>query len=80
VLDAPADAGAILAVLDQALSPGFRASVAGMTNPYGDGTAARTIAAVLTSVSLEQLLIKQPVPLPEFIEGARMGAARMGRS
>jgi hypothetical protein len=35
-----------------------------MTNPYGDGTAAATIARVLASVPLEGLLIKQPTPLP----------------
>jgi UDP-N-acetylglucosamine 2-epimerase (non-hydrolysing)/GDP/UDP-N,N'-diacetylbacillosamine 2-epimerase (hydrolysing) len=73
LIDAPADAGAILAALDRALSPGFRASLAGMSNPYGDGTAARTIAAVLASVPLEQLLIKRPAPLPERIEAVRMG-------
>jgi hypothetical protein len=36
-----------------------------MANPYGDGTAATTINRVLTTVSLEGLLIKQPTPLPE---------------
>jgi hypothetical protein len=34
-----------------------------MTNPYGNGTAAKTIAHVLTTVSLDGLLIKQPAPL-----------------
>jgi len=36
-----------------------------MANPYGDGTAATTIARVLTTVPLEGLLIKQPTPLPD---------------
>ena len=36
-----------------------------MTNPYGDGTAADTIARVLTTVPLEGLLIKQPAPLTD---------------
>ena len=34
-----------------------------MVNPYGDGTAATTIACVLTTVPLDGLLIKQPQPL-----------------
>jgi UDP-N-acetylglucosamine 2-epimerase (non-hydrolysing)/GDP/UDP-N,N'-diacetylbacillosamine 2-epimerase (hydrolysing) len=69
VIDIPAEAPAILAAIHQALSPEFRASLAGMTNPYGDGTAAKTIARVLTTVSLENLLIKQPAPVPESTEG-----------
>jgi len=65
VLDAPAEASAILAAIHRALAPEFRASIAGMTNPYGNGTAARTIAQVLTTVSLRNLLIKQPAQLSE---------------
>ena len=34
-----------------------------MANPYGDGTAAATIARVLTTVPLDGLLIKRPTPL-----------------
>jgi hypothetical protein len=34
-----------------------------MTNPYGNGTAAKTIAHVLTTVPLDGLLIKEPTPL-----------------
>jgi UDP-N-acetylglucosamine 2-epimerase (non-hydrolysing)/GDP/UDP-N,N'-diacetylbacillosamine 2-epimerase (hydrolysing) len=63
VIDAPVDTAAILAGLTQALSPEFRNSLRGMANPYGDGTAATTIARVLSTVSLEGLLIKQPTPL-----------------
>jgi len=65
VIDAPADEAAISAALKRALSPAFRASLTGMTNPYGDGTAAKTIAHVLASVPLDGLLIKQPVPVPQ---------------
>jgi UDP-N-acetylglucosamine 2-epimerase (non-hydrolysing)/GDP/UDP-N,N'-diacetylbacillosamine 2-epimerase (hydrolysing) len=61
VIDAPAETKAIRAAIDQALQPAFRASLRGMVNPYGDGTAAVTIARVLTSVALERLLIKEPV-------------------
>jgi UDP-hydrolysing UDP-N-acetyl-D-glucosamine 2-epimerase len=64
IMDVPAEAPAILAAIQQALNPEFRVTLRGMTNPYGEGTAAQTIARVLTSVSLENLLIKQPTPLP----------------
>jgi hypothetical protein len=36
-----------------------------MVNPYGDGTAAATIARILATVPLDGLLIKQPIPLPK---------------
>jgi UDP-N-acetylglucosamine 2-epimerase (non-hydrolysing)/GDP/UDP-N,N'-diacetylbacillosamine 2-epimerase (hydrolysing) len=64
VIDVPAETPEILAGLQRALDPEFRPSLAGMANPYGDGTAAVTIARVLTTVALEGLLIKQPTPLP----------------
>ena len=64
ILDAPAETAAILAAIQRALSPAFRAGLAGMANPYGDGTAAATIARVLTTVPLEGLLVKQPAPVP----------------
>lgn len=63
VIDSSADAEAIREALSRVLDPEFRASLAGMTNPYGDGTAAETIARVMATVPLEGLLVKQPVPL-----------------
>jgi len=63
VIDVPSEADLICAALRRALDPAFRASLEGMTNPYGNGTAACTIANVLASVSLDNLLIKQPVPI-----------------
>lgn len=63
VIDAPADAEAIRAALSRVLDAGFRASLAEMTNPYGDGTAAEAIVRVLATVPLEGLLVKQPVPV-----------------
>jgi UDP-N-acetylglucosamine 2-epimerase (non-hydrolysing)/GDP/UDP-N,N'-diacetylbacillosamine 2-epimerase (hydrolysing) len=63
VLDAPAELGAIQAALQRALSQEFRASLKGMSNPYGNGAAAETIVRVLTTVSLERLLIKAPIPV-----------------
>ncbi len=72
VIDAPAEASAIRAALDRALSPAFRKGLAGMTNPYGKGTAAETIARVLASVPLDRLLVKQPAPLPSLAESAKL--------
>ncbi len=59
ILDCPADTPAILDQVQVARSAKFRASLAGMTNPYGDGHAAEKIVQVLTTVPLShQLLIK----------------------
>jgi UDP-N-acetylglucosamine 2-epimerase (non-hydrolysing)/GDP/UDP-N,N'-diacetylbacillosamine 2-epimerase (hydrolysing) len=68
VIDTPAETAAILSALGQGLSPEFRQSLRGMENPYGNGTAAETIARVLRTVSLDGLLIKQPTPLPAQAE------------
>lgn len=64
VLDAAADTAAILARVAAARSPAFRASLQGMTNPYGDGHASERIVNVLTTAphGLE-LLIKRALPL-----------------
>ena len=64
VIDVVAEAGAIAGAIKQALRPEFRDELRGMVNPYGDGTAATTIAKVLATVSLDGLLIKAPVPVP----------------
>jgi UDP-N-acetylglucosamine 2-epimerase (non-hydrolysing)/GDP/UDP-N,N'-diacetylbacillosamine 2-epimerase (hydrolysing) len=74
VIDAPAETGAIQAAIHDALKPEFRATLRGMSNPYGNGTAAKTIAHILTSTQLEGLLIKQPAPLTESANGAQPGA------
>lgn len=68
VIDAPAEAGDLRAAIERALSPEFRDGLAGMVNPYGEGTAALTIARVLTDVSLDGLLIKAPAPLGDEAE------------
>jgi UDP-hydrolysing UDP-N-acetyl-D-glucosamine 2-epimerase len=73
-IDVPADTSAICTALKRALDPEFRASLAGMENPYGKGTAAETIATVLASVPLDQLLVKQPVPIHR--EAGRNDSAR----
>ena len=68
ILDTPAECDAICTAIARALSREFRGSLAGMANPYGEGTAAVTIAEVLANVPLEGLLIKQPAPLAEEAE------------
>lgn len=67
IIDAPAETVAISKALKRALSPTFRKSLKGLTNPYGSGTAARTIAKVLASVPLDKLLVKAPAPIPRSI-------------
>jgi UDP-N-acetylglucosamine 2-epimerase (non-hydrolysing)/GDP/UDP-N,N'-diacetylbacillosamine 2-epimerase (hydrolysing) len=60
VLDAAPDRADILAKVAIARSEHFRASLAGMQNPYGDGHASEKIVKVLTSMPLgEELLIKK---------------------
>jgi UDP-N-acetylglucosamine 2-epimerase (non-hydrolysing)/GDP/UDP-N,N'-diacetylbacillosamine 2-epimerase (hydrolysing) len=68
IIDAPSETSAIRAAIERALSPEFRQTLRAMVNPYGDGTAAVTIARVLSTVPLEGLLIKQPTPLAEGTE------------
>jgi UDP-hydrolysing UDP-N-acetyl-D-glucosamine 2-epimerase len=60
VLDADADASAILQAIELARTREFRESLSGMENPYGEGRASETIVRVLTTVPLSQaLLIKR---------------------
>ena len=59
VLDAEPTAASILQQVEKATSPSFRASLFGMTNPYGDGHAAECIAEVLATLPpRERLLLK----------------------
>ena len=65
VLNAEADAAAILQAVSTAMDPGFRESLRGMQNLYGDGHASERIVEVLRGVPLgEQLLIKKAVAMP----------------
>jgi UDP-N-acetylglucosamine 2-epimerase (non-hydrolysing)/GDP/UDP-N,N'-diacetylbacillosamine 2-epimerase (hydrolysing) len=60
VLDASPETSEILARIAVARSEAFRASLAGMENPYGDGHAAERIVRVLTEAPLgDKLLIKR---------------------
>jgi UDP-hydrolysing UDP-N-acetyl-D-glucosamine 2-epimerase len=63
VIDVPAETTAIQGAIKRALNPVFRKKLRGMANPYGEGTAAKAIAKVLTTIQLEDLLIKKPAPL-----------------
>jgi UDP-hydrolysing UDP-N-acetyl-D-glucosamine 2-epimerase len=60
VLDAAPETQAILEAIAHARDGAFRASLSGMTNPYGEGCASKKIVEVLTTVPLtEDLLIKR---------------------
>ena len=54
VIDVAAERDAIVAGLQCALAPGFRASLADLRNPYGDGHASERIAATLASIPLDR--------------------------
>ena len=60
IVDAPAEARAILEAIDAALATEFKEGLRGMSNPYGDGRAAERIRDVLLTTPLgESLLLKQ---------------------
>ena len=64
ILDAVPNAADILAKFAKARSPKFRASLAGLENPYGNGHASEVIVEALTTVELgESLLIKKAQPI-----------------
>jgi UDP-N-acetylglucosamine 2-epimerase (non-hydrolysing)/GDP/UDP-N,N'-diacetylbacillosamine 2-epimerase (hydrolysing) len=70
VIDAEPEVESILAAVEKAGSAEFRESLAGMTNPYGDGRAAEVITQVLTSVPLgEALLTKRSLALKSGSSG-----------
>lgn len=53
VIDVPLSIEAVTQAIARADSAAFRASLIGMTNPYGDGRAAERIATVLRDVKLD---------------------------
>ncbi len=63
VIDVPADADAIVAAVERAQTPAFRAMLATITNPYGDGQAAQRIVDVVTAVPLDEALLTKRSPL-----------------
>ena len=66
IVDTPARKDAIVEAIGRADSTDFRAGLADMQNPYGDGDAATTIARTLRETPLgEALLIKRALPLTD---------------
>jgi UDP-N-acetylglucosamine 2-epimerase (non-hydrolysing)/GDP/UDP-N,N'-diacetylbacillosamine 2-epimerase (hydrolysing) len=65
VLDAEPETNAIVTRINEGMSSEFRASLAGMANPYGDGHAAETIVRVLTSTPLAEALLVKHAPVVE---------------
>lgn len=59
VIDCPCRRAAVAAALARALDPAFRAGLAGLVNPYGDGGAAPRIVSVLRNVGLAGLAVKR---------------------
>ena len=65
VIDVVCDSAAIGDGIRRALDPGFRASLAGLVSPYGDGRATDRVVSVLREVDLgSDLLCKRFVDLP----------------
>lgn len=66
VIDVGCARAEITAGIRRAVQPEFRASLRGLINPYGDGTAAEKIVVQLKSVALDQrLILKKFHDLPE---------------
>jgi UDP-N-acetylglucosamine 2-epimerase (non-hydrolysing)/GDP/UDP-N,N'-diacetylbacillosamine 2-epimerase (hydrolysing) len=64
IIDVAADAGAIRNAIVAALDPEFRSSLAGLVNPYGDGSAGEKIAEVLAAAPGREILLhKKALPL-----------------
>ncbi len=59
VIDVPCQREAIMEGIRRALSPGFKASLRGMTNPYGQGAATPRVLEVLRSVELGPTLLRK---------------------
>lgn len=59
VISTPIERRAIAEAWSRALSPGFRASLDGMVNPYGDGRSSERVANVLATVPLDRIVRKK---------------------
>lgn len=59
VIDVPGEAAAIIAAIATATSPAFRASLAGLVNPYGDGHAADRVLAHLQGLPSRSVLLRK---------------------
>jgi UDP-hydrolysing UDP-N-acetyl-D-glucosamine 2-epimerase len=66
VIDVGYEAEAIAGAIARAVSPEFRATLAGLQNPYGDGRAGERIASRLAEVPLDaRLVVKRFCDMPE---------------
>jgi len=63
LIDAPPDAEAIAIALRRALSPAFRAGLAGTTSPYGDGRSAARIVEILRAWTPPHPPTKPAIPV-----------------
>jgi UDP-hydrolysing UDP-N-acetyl-D-glucosamine 2-epimerase len=59
VVDVGPERDEILAGIEAALAPGFRAGLRGLVNPYGDGRAAERVVRVLRTVELGPALTRK---------------------
>jgi UDP-N-acetylglucosamine 2-epimerase (non-hydrolysing)/GDP/UDP-N,N'-diacetylbacillosamine 2-epimerase (hydrolysing) len=59
VLQAEANKQSILEKMSEAKSHRFKKSLKGLTNPYGDGHAAEKITEIVTSVRLDENLLRK---------------------
>jgi len=65
VLDVPCERAAIVSGIRKAVDPEFRRSLAGLQNPYGNGSAAEKIVQVLRQTPLDRnLLVKTFYDMP----------------
>ncbi len=59
VIDTACTQADIIAAIEKAMSPVFRDSLQGLSNPYGNGTAAKIIAGHLARMTLNERLIQK---------------------
>lgn len=59
VIDCHPTTASIVAAIRRALQEDFRRSLAGLTNPYGDGDSSKRIADILEEVELGEALLKK---------------------
>lgn len=64
IIDCATERGAIATAIAHALAPGFRAAIAAMPHPYGDGRASQRIVAELRRADLAGLRAKAFYDLP----------------
>jgi len=59
VIDVPHEKNAIISAIKKALSPGFRNSIQHCSNPYGNGTAGKKIAGILSKITIDKDLLRK---------------------